>query len=698
MTVASLAVAIGSNATMFSLIEALILRASPYDRPEELVDIRLIEPNNNTLLSYPAFRGLEASTGQTFEGVAGAMVNIVQLRDDTGRHDNAFHELVAGPYFDVLGVRAQLGRVFDTDEGVGDPGADAVVVLSDEYWRREFGGDPGVIGRTVRLNEFPYTIVGVAAPGYFGMFRGFKSKFWAHMTMADQISINGPGSLEQHHAVLAVIARRAPGVELAEAKAVVGAFAERHFATHSNRYQSAGMDVTPLLASWIHPALDGTVIPVATLAAGILLVLLLLASVNSASFLLARAEQRRHEAAVALALGAGRGRLLGTLLAEATLLALLGGTVGLFLSVFPIEAIRDADWHLNMPVAIDARLNVPVLFFALGLSLAAGLLMGLGPALQSLRVSVSGTLGERARGTRGVIRARSALIVGQATVTVFLLVSASGFARRVVAAQQFDLGFGRHSTAIAWLEPGRDRTPAERHAFYRDFVERVADISGITSAGTVTVLPLETSMASIMGVDVPGIDPPEGQTHHEIDWAGAGGDYFDAMRIPLISGRFFDSSDVRGSPAVAIVNRTMADRFWADRDAVGQRFTASNGLELRVVGVVGDTRVHKLSEAPRPLVYTHTAQMAYPFGPVVAHTTDDPASVIPKMLALGNELDSAAITFSAKTMKQHLSTQLIPLRIPAVLLGTTAISSLLLAAIGVYESSATQWRSDVANS
>ena len=193
MTVASLAVAIGSNTAMFSLIEALILRVSPYTRPAELVDIRLIEPNNNTLLSYPAFRGLEADTEQTFAGVAGAMVKIVHLRDDTGRHDNAFHELVAGPYFHVLGVRAQLGRVFDTDEGV-DPGADPVVVLSDSYWRQEFGGDPGVVGRTVRLNEFPYTIVGVAAPGYFGMFRGFKSKFWAHLTMADQISVNGPGA------------------------------------------------------------------------------------------------------------------------------------------------------------------------------------------------------------------------------------------------------------------------------------------------------------------------------------------------------------------------------------------------------------------------------------------------------------------------------------------------------------------------
>lgn len=465
---------------------------------------------------------------------------------------------------------------------------------------------------------------------------------------------------------------------------MVGAFAERHFATHPNRYQGAEMEVTPLLASWIHPALDGIVIPAATLAAGILLVLLLLASVNSASFLLARAEQRRHEAAVAFALGTGRGGLLGTLLAETTLLALLGGAVGLLLSVFPIEALRGADWHLSAPVAIDARLNVPVLFFALGVSLAAGLLMGLGPALQSLRVSVCGTLSPSTGGARGVIRARSALIVGQATVTVFLLVSASGFARRVIEAQQLDLGFGRHSTAIAWLEPGRDRTPEERHAFYREFVERVADISGIASAGTVTVLPLEASMASIMAVGIPGIDPPEGQTYHEIDWAGVGGDYFDAMRIPLISGRLFDSGDVRGSPAVAIVNRTMADRFWADRGAVGQRFTASNGLELRVVGVVGDTRVRRLSEAPRPLVHTPTAQMAYPFGPVVAHTTDDPASVIPKMLALGNELDSAAITFSAKTMKQHLSAQLIPLRIPAVLLGTTAISSLLLAAIGVY--------------
>ena len=685
VAVISIAIGVGGNTALFTLIEALILRPPPYADPEELVDIRLTEPGDAFgTFSYLTFREMEEATKPVFDGVAGVMFNMVNLSDGTGRRENLLNELVAGPYFQVLGVGAQVGRVFDADEGL-DAGADPVVVLSDGYWHRAFGADPGVVGQTVRLNGYAYTIIGVAQPEFIGVFPGLRPDIWAHASMSDQISLNGPGSLgNRGQESFMVKARLADGVTLAEAETVVGTFAEDLFPAHGDRYVDHRMQVTLTLASPVHPALDRVVVPVAGLVMVVVALVLLIACVNLAGFLLARAAGRRREIAVRLALGAGRGRLIRGLLTETTMLAVLGGAAGVFLSVFLVDLMLSIELPFPVPITVDARLNLTVLLFALGASLFAGLVLGLAPALQSTRPDVSSTLKDENTGGGGrAARMRSALVIGQVAGTVVLLVAAGLFTRSLITAQSVDPGFGQYPAAIAWMEPGPSRTPEERRAFYDTYLERVGALPGVVSVGTVTIIPLEGTGTSTIGLVVPGVEPPPGRNSHEVDWAGVGGDYFDAVGIPLVAGRFFDERDNMDSDPVAVVSETMATRFWPDQDAVGRTYT-SGGTEVRVVGVAGDTKVRTLSEPPRPLVYGPAGQMPYLHGRVVARTALDPAPVLPAMLALATELDPGVITINAKTMEQHLSFMLIPARISAVMLGLMGALALLLAAIGLY--------------
>ncbi len=682
----SLAIPIGANTALFSLMEGSSLQAPPYAEPESLVDIRMFGPNNEYgPFSRPAFRELEDATKRVFDGVAGAMANRVHLSAGTGWHDSPHHEIVAGPFFQTLGIDAQIGRVFDPGEGV-EVGADPVVVLSDTYWREKFDGDSAIVGRTLWLNGFPYTVVGVAAPGFHGLLRGVQSAFWAHASMAGQLYLYYPAQLDTRtfHSLL-VMGRMADGITLADAETAADAFADSLFATHPGIYPDYRLEVTPTLASTLHPVLDGIVVPVAQLVAGVLSVLLILACLNLAAFLLARAERRRHELAVSMALGTGRSPLVWSLLTETTMLALLGGVVSVPLSVLVLKAVGTIGAQFPMPVAFDPNLNITALFLALCLSLLAGLLMGLGPALKSTRPGIFVVLNrEHVGGPRGAAGMRSALLVAQVALTLLLAVAAVGSLRSLVIASRVDAGFVKDPVAITLMVPGPSRSEDERRAFYEEYLQGVKDISGVISAGGTTALPLTVGRTIRISLGIPGVDPPPGHSTIFVDWAGVRGDYFDAMGIPLLAGRFFDARDGAGPYTAVIVSEAMAERFWPDQDPVGQQVIACVGCMVAVAGVVGDTRAQGLFRTPRPLLYTTMVQSPYLHEYIVARTKGDPARTLPKMVALASELDSLVLTLRATTLEQHRSVSLIPLRISTVLAGAISVFALLLAAIGVY--------------
>jgi len=688
VAVVLLAVAIGTNTALFSVVEALILRPTPHAEPEELVDIRLIgsEPNIGTF-AYPTFRDLENATGGAFDGVAGAAQNVIRLEDGTGTDYSPNHELVAGPFFDVMGVGAQLGRVFGPGEDT-TAGGNPVVVLSDDTWRREFDGDPGILNRTIRLNGFPYTIVGVAVPGFYGAFRETRPALWVHVSHADQIALNGPGSLETRRSrSFKVVGRLADDVTLADAELVVGEFAGYLEANCPEFYRNHRIEVTRTFESAVHPTVDRAIVPVATLATGVLAILLLLACLNLASMLVARSETRRNELAVHLALGAGRKRLVRSFLIEGSVLALLGGALGVYLSALLIEFIASVEVRAAIPFTIDARLNGTVLAFALCMSVLAGLLVASGPAMQSAHHGISAILKEGpAPGSGGTLRVRHAILAIQVAAAAILIVAAGMLVRSWAGARQIDPGFGDHAAVIVPLAPGPSRPQGERRAFYDNYLQGVRDIPGVVSAGTAPFVPLRATSTSVLSIAIPGVDPPAEEDGLRVDWTPVGGDYFDAMGIPLLAGRPFDSGDDTGSGTVAIVSRTMAERFWPGLDAVGQQvdLCGGRGCWATVVGVVGDVRVRTLFEPFRPFMYTPAAQSPYGVGSVVARTTGNPAELLPAMLALATELDPNAITRNARTMEKHLSLTLIPARIVVVLLGAIGTFALLLAVVGIY--------------
>ena len=684
--VLSLAIPIGSNTVLFSLLDGSDLRTQPYEKPDELVDVRMSQSGQRfSGFSHVAFRELEDAAKETFAGLTGAMANKVHLSDGSGWRDSPDHELVAGPFFQVVGVDAQIGRVFHPDEGV-DEGADPVVVLSDEYWRQAFDGDTAVVGRVLQLNGHPYTVVGVAAPGFPGLERGFRSAFWAHASMADQLSLYGPQVLESRLLdLLLVMGRMAEGTTLADAEAAVEHFADDLFAAHPGIYADRQIEVTSSLASAVHPMFTEAGAPIARLASGVLAVLLLLAYFNLASFFLVRGERRRPELAVRMTLGTRRSRLIRSLLAETTMLALLGGGLGVFLAVVLLDTIVGIGAQLTAPLAIDARLDVTVLVIALCMSLLPSIAMGLGPAIQSSRIGVSAILKEeRIAGNRAALRLRNALLIGQVALTAPLTVVATGSLRSLAIAWGVDPGFGQHPVAITLVAPPQFRSKDERRDFGEEYLRRVNEIPGVTAAGATTDLPFAVGGTSTLHLNIPGVDPPPGHDNIPIDWIGVAGDYFEVMGIPLLAGRTFDARDGPGPINSVVISKAMADRFWPGQDPVGQQVILCGGGLTTVAGVVGDTRSRSLFEAPRPMIYTAIAQSPYHLVYVVARTSDDPFGVTPVMLDIASELEPLIMTFDTNTLERHNANHLAPLRVSAILAGAISLFALVLAAIGVY--------------
>ena len=683
LAVLSLALGVGANTAVFSLVEEVMLEPPPYAEPENLATIRFIEGRDTFgTVSYLTFQELQDATSQVFEGVAAVMFNMVGRSDGMGGGENLTNELVAGPYFQVMGIGAQIGRVFEESEGV-DRGADPVVVISDRYWRRALGADPAVVGSTLQLNGHPYTVVGVADAQFEGAMPGLTTDVWGLATMAEQLSLSGVSILEDRgQESLMASGRLAPGVSLAEAATALEAFRVDLLERFPDRYIGHEFSITPVLDSPVHPALDGVVVPMAILIMAVLAVVLLIACVNLAGFLLARAESLRREVAVRLALGARRGRLVRGMLTEAGLLALIAGVFGVLLSVVLVDLIVSVDLPFPVPIAIEPELNGSVLLFGLGVTVLAGLILGIVPAFQGPGGDMAGTLRDEGAGGGTGTRLRDVLVVGQVAASVVLLVVAGLFLRSLAASRAIDPGFGSNPAAVLVLEIPPDRTPQERVEFFDEVQERALQVPGVLEAGIISRLHLDATGTSSTNITVPGVEPPPGRTTHRVDLALIDGDALPVLGIPLVSGRAFNEGDGPDGDPVAVVSQAMAAQFWPDADPVGRTFFRGE-TEIRVVGVAGDTKVHRLSEGPTPLLYLPTAQ-GTPWGRLVARTAVDPATLLPRLAAAARAADPGAIVISQLTLEEHLGFLLIPARLSSVLLMAVGSLAAVLAAIGLY--------------
>ncbi len=686
VAVASLALGIGANTAMFSIVNAVLIRDLPVTDPHELVEVYTSDSDGTTQAtsSHPDYMDLRAEEG-VFENVVGSRTTIARIDSDTGPQV-AFGELVSWDYFQTLGVTMALGRSFVAEEDE-TPGTHPVAILGHRSWVREFGADPGVLGSSLVVNGRPYTVIGVAPEAFTGSMPVLVTGFYTPLMMTNELM---PGGLDQisrrGSRSMFLKARMADGVTVEQANAALLAFSrgleERYPDTNEARLMSA----VPSGDVALHPMVDRVLTPVAGLLLGVVGLVLLIACANLASFLLARAEDRRREIAVRLALGAGRGRLVSQLMVETTLLALLGGVAGLVLAQWTVRGMMAFQPPLPVPIDVEISLDRTVLLFTAGVSLVAGVLFGLAPALQSTNPDVASTLkNEATGGRRGRFNLRNALVVGQISFSFVLLIGAGLFVRSLQHAQHIDPGFDIGPGAVVWPMPELSgiEGPDETRAFYEEFERRLLAEPTVRAVALADRLPLGAQVQAEEYI-LPGVPSESPSGGYDIDNAHINPGYFDAMSVAIVQGRAFNAQDVEGE-RVVIVSEAFVDRFYPGEEMVGRTLGEMGGRQLRIVGVAADAKVRTLGEDPRPFVYELQGQATY-FGMqvVVRGSGSSEELVAVTERVLGEVAPEMVLFESAKTIDEHLALLLFPPRMAALLLSIFGGLALLLAAIGIY--------------
>ena len=688
IAILSLALGIGANTAIFSLVEAVLLRDPAVREPDRIIEVYGKHPDfSYTPLTNPDYRDFRRATSQVFSSSFGSQLTFI-TRDLGDRVQNMSAEMVTGEYFSTIGLTPAAGRLLTPEDDVSS-GAHPYIVLSWAFWSREFQRDTRAIGQQLRLNGRNYTIVGVAPREYGGNLRGLNPDIYVPMMMLNQVQPSGYDQLDSRgdHSVF-VRARLRPGVSMAQAEAALQVFASEQKSRYPNYWaQALELRSVPLSELVVNPMLDRFIVLAAGLLSVVVGLVLLIACANLASFLLAQARDRQREIAIRLAIGAGRAGLVRQLLTESLALALVGGAASLLMAKLMIWALLNADLPLPLPVTIDATLNPGVLLFALGVSLLAGILFGIVPALQATRTDVISTIKSENTGGGPArrITLRNTLVVGQVAVSLVLLVTAGLFLRSLAARQTVDPGFGDAPTALVQFGISSERyTEDAARLFVQRLEERVSRIPGVNAVGVTGNLHLNTLNVQTMGVNVEGFQPPRGQQSFGTDYTRVDPGFFAAAGIPVLRGRNFDNSlDRAGAPRVVIINQVMAERFWPGQDPVGRTFLTDT-VTRTVIGVAGSTRVRTLGEEPRSFFYVPLSQVHTYFLTLLARTTGDAQQTVTRVLSAAREMDPDLIVVDAKTMERHLGIMLLPARLAAAVFGAFASLALVLALVGVY--------------
>jgi predicted permease len=679
----TLALGIGANTTIFSFINGLALRPIVgVKEPGRLVAVYTSDRSSGQLYSdssYPdyvdfrdqadAFSGLAAYSGTTLT-LTGA--------DEAERLGGAH---VTGNYFDTLGVEAGAGRTLQADDST--PGAAPVAVISHRLWQRRFGGEAGVIGRTITLDRRVYTVVGVAPESFRGLRLGAPPEFWLPMTTEDVG--------ERGDRILNIVGRLKPGVSLEQAQSQITSIGARLARAYpkTNLGTLAAPDeprpVTVVRESLI-PALG---LQYAWVAFGSLLavvgLVLLIACANVANLLLARASTRRREIAVRLAIGASRWRLVRQLLTESLLLALLGGGGGLILA-FWCSGLLPAFFSPNEVGGLDVSLDWRVLVFTLAASLLTGVLFGLAPALESSRPDLVTALkdGTDNRAGRRRISLRHALVVTQVALSLALLIGAGLFLRSLSRALSFDPGFASQNLLIASLETrGAAMSKEQGQNFYRQALERIGSLPGVRSAALAAIVPL-TGGGTRRGVQIEGYEARPNEDL-ALNCNVVGLNYFNTMGIPLTQGRDFNAMDGEGGPGVVIVNEELARRYFPGQNPIGKRLRIGSDTPYReIIGVARSAKYRRLREAPLPFIYIPLGQEYRGGNTLLARAAGDPANLAPTVRREIHSLNSDVPVYSIRTMSEQIGEALAADRMIAATLGAFGGIALLLAVVSVY--------------
>jgi predicted permease len=691
VAVLTLALGIGANTAIFSMIEAVLLRPLPYPNADQLVmvweDVRLPHYQDDRNTPAPGNYTDWKAQNSVFSEMAAIGYRSFSLTG-SGEPVRIEGEAYSADIFSVLQVYPILGRAFTPEED--REGGPHVAILSYGLWMSRFGGDRGIIDRTIRLNEESYAVVGVMPPGF--AFPDRDDQIWIPLALTnDEITNRG-----SHY--LRVVARLKPGVTQAQAQSEMRAIGARMTAQYPN--SNTGVDVNVVS---LHEQVAGSLRRPLLVLTGVVGFVLLIACANLANLLLARASVRARELAIRSALGASRTRLIRQLLTESLLLALLGGAVGLGVAFGGLDLIRYAlsagqtTWYTPSTANLaEAGLNFRVGAFCLAISLLAGFGFGLLPAFRSSRRQVAMELKDRLRGSSSSSqsRLRGLLIIAETALCVIVLVSAGLLLRSFVRLQQIPIGFESENvlSARVILPQARYSKLEARSQFYRQVLDRIRTVPGVHSAAGITFLPL-TMQGRTTGIFIeehPSTVP--GQLPFA-DFRSVSPDYFSTMRIPLLAGRDFSWSDTAQTSLVAIVSETMAHDFWPGESAIGKRFSLGGPRQqppapwITVVGVVGNVQQLELIKRPRPAMYfpaTQDAGTGDSLRDWVIRGAGDPTALTAGLRSAIWAVDPSLPISRIQSMEQVRSAVLGPQQLNFSLTGVFGILALMLAAVGLY--------------
>ena len=675
IAIVTLALGIGANTAVFSVVDAALFRPLAYAHPEELVRVYDASPSKGIpqfSASPPNYLDLK-SQNRTLVEMAAFTDNEATL-DEGGAPERLDAEQVSPSLFPLLGIAPRLGRTFlPAEERAGQP---PTAILSWELWQRRFGGDPAVIGRAVRLDSRPVEIVGVMPRGF--RFPSASADLWLPLVL-DARALENRGA---HW--LGVIGRLRPGVALESAQSDLAGIMARLAVAFPAKLGDWTVRVVPL-----RRAIAGTARGPMLLLLGAVGLVLLLACVNVSNLLLARGASRRREVAIRTALGAARGRLLRQFLTESAALAAAGGIAGAVLAQWGCAALL-ALGGSAIPRRAEAGVDGRALLFAAGVSIAAALIAGLWPALRGTKASAGEALQEdsgRGTGGRRASAGRRTLLAVEFAMTLVLLAGAALLLRSMAAALRVDPGFrseGVLTTSLAL--PGKDYPDEARiAAFYRELQQRLSRLPGVTAAGTASVLPMSGGRWWLLSVRIPDHPVPESE-ERDLAYRIAGGDFFRAAGIPLKRGRLFRPEDGKDAPLVAILNETAARQCYPGEDALGREIVLGDRTKgpRRIVGIVGDVHEESPVEPPAGGVYVPAEQKPSEDMAVLLRTAADPAALGPAVRAEIRAMDPHLPVPPMRGLSDQVGEALRQRRFVLTLLTGFAILALLLAAAGTY--------------
>jgi predicted permease len=692
IAVITLALGIGANTTIFTLVNAVLLQPLPVKDPAQLVGVFGTDVRNN--LELQQFLPISHANIEDLRDKNNSLSGMASLTffgaslSSGDKPELLNGQLVSGNYFDVLGVKAAQGRTFSPEEG-NKPGAYPVVVLSDGLWKRRFGGDPALIGKQITLNQQQFNVIGVAPKNFHGTFAIGTPDLWISDAMHDQVltGLQKAFFLDRRALECFAFGRLKPGVTIQQAESELKALATGLSKDFPEPNGGRNVRLIPLALATVDPNLRGQFAQAGALLMTVVGLVLLIACANLANLQLARATEHQKEIAVRLSLGASRSRLVRQLLTENLLLALLGGGLGLLLALWSREVLISFRPPFLNPNDLPLELDGRVLAFSLVASVLTGLLFGLAPAWQALRPKLSETLkegGGRSGAGGGRHRLRNLLVVSETALAIIALVGAGLFLQSLRSAQKIDPGFEtKHLMVMSFDLGAQNYSEPQGKEFQRQLLEKLKAMPMVTAASLASNAPFGGGFQRTVFPE--GLDSSDRRNGVLVIIDQVDSSYFDTAGIPVLRGRKIAETDSETAPMIAVVNETMARKFFPGQDALGKRFKFfGETWILEIVGIARDSKYNTLGEDPQPCIYLSMRQHYSPAVTLHIRTAGDPSAVLSTARSAVQSLDSSLPLVNVQTISETLNQSLWAARMGAGLLVLFGLLALLLAAVGIY--------------